>query len=462
MTTTLVLPSHVSTQIDRATREYVETAGVLIASVVETARGDLRILVQDIIWVDDDAYQVREHDRLTIASHGYVPALGEAERRGSTALWFHTHPGGDGVPLPSRCDLEVDREISDLFRLRTGSPFYGAVIASPRPKGIAFSGTLQRDEEAPIKIDRAWFVGDQLHLTPTSDSPIAAPLPMFDRNIRAFGPDIQRVLGDLRVGIVGCGGTGSAVAEQLIRLGIRDLMLIDPDRLSLSNITRVYGSNPTRIGDLKVDVLKDHLCLIALNLKCTTSSSMITLEHAARGLTDCDVVFGCTDDNAGRLVLSRFATYLMTPVFDLGVLLSSEDGGQLTGIDGRITILGPGAACLVCRGRVDMARAAAELLTPEERRVRADEGYAPALVGIEPAVVAFTTAVAAAAVNELLERLIGYGAQPRPTEILLRLHEREISINIAAPRRGHYCDPDEQILGRANQLPFLGQAWPNL
>ena len=72
------------------------------------------------------------------------------------------------------------------------------------------------------------------------------------------------------------------------------------------------------------------------------------------------------------------------------------------------------AACLVCRGRVDLERAAAEMLEPEEHRRRVDERYAPALAGVEPAVVAFTTQVAAAAVSELLERLIHYGPSTRP------------------------------------------------
>jgi hypothetical protein len=129
---------------------------------------------------------------------------------------------------------------------------------------------------------------------------------------------------------------------------------------------------------------------------------MLTLEPAARKLPDHDLVFGCTDDNAGRLVLSRFASYFLAPVVDVGVLLSSDADDILVGIDGRITVLTPGAACLVCRDRVDLRRAAAELMTPEERQKLADEGYAPALAGVEPAVVAFTTAVAAAAVNELL------------------------------------------------------------
>lgn len=54
------------------------------------------------------------------------------------------------------------------------------------------------------------------------------------------------------------------------------------------------------------------------------------------------------------------------------------------------------------------------------------EGYAPALPGVEPAVVAFTTTVAAASVNELLERLIGYGDTPTPSELMLPIHDRSI------------------------------------
>ena len=187
---------------------------------------------------------------------------------------------------------------------------------------------------------------------------------------------------------------------------------------------------------------------------------MITLEPTALRLAASDLVFGCTDDNAGRLVLSRLATYMAVPVIDMGVLFSSDPNGLLIGIDGRVTILSPGAACLVCRGRVDLARAGVELMSPDERRRLQDEGYAPALGGAEPAVVAFTTAVAAAAVTEMLERLIGFGPEPRPNEVLLRWHEREISVNVSAPRPGHYCDPRAGKLGVGATRPFLEQTWP--
>lgn len=457
---TLVLTDTIAHELDVAARLHVETAAVLLASIVRDERGDTRILGRQLRWVDDAAYRRRELDGLTIASEGYVPALAEAERLRATAIWVHTHPGVNAIPLPSHHDIEVDRQIADLFKLRTGSPAYGTLIVSPRAGGIAFSGHLEADGVAAAPVDRLWVVGDRLRHYGAFESGQSVVDSAFDRNVRAFGSGVQRTLGDLTVGIVGCGGTGSAVAEQLTRLGVRKFVLIDPDTLSDSNVTRVYGSTPAGVGRPKVEVLEKHLRGIAADVAVASVTSMITVLPAARQLTSLDVVFGCTDDNAGRLVLSRLSTYFLVPIFDCGIVISSDDQGQITGIDGRVTTLVPGQACLVCRGRIDLSRAAAELLTPEERRRREDEGYAPALGRVEPAVVSYTTIVAAVAVSELLERLIGYGPEPRPSEILFRCHDREISTNLAAPRAGHYCHEGSLKRGLGMTSPFLEQAWP--
>jgi molybdopterin/thiamine biosynthesis adenylyltransferase len=411
-------------------------------------------------WVEESAYSRREYDGLTIRSEGYVQALAEAEMIGAACIWVHTHPGQDSSPQPSTHDQIVDRQIADLFRLRSGSPYYGALIVSPRSSQLAFTGHLQREGCVAVRIERLWQVGDHWHLIRAVDSELPQLSPIFDRNVRAFGTDIQHTLGDLKIGIVGCGGTGSAVAEQLVRLGVRRLVLVDPDELSQSNLTRVYGSAASDVGQPKVQILARHLVGIASELHCETVQSMVTLESSARRLIGCDVVFGCTDDNAGRLVLSRMATYLLTRIIDSGVIMSSAAEGQLIGIDGRVTTLLPGQACLICRGRIDLARAGAELLTPEERVRREDEGYAPALARIEPAVITFTTLVGATAVSELLERLIGYGPKVRPSEVLLRFHDREISTNLAIPGDGHYCHPSSRKLGAGITQPFLEQTWP--
>lgn len=458
MTVTLVLPAFLAAELAEAAEAEVETACVLIARRVGTSRGDIRLLGRELHWVPDDAYGLRNATAMSIASHGYLPALAAAEADESVPLWLHTHPGQESSPRPSTRDMRVDKQLADLFRLRAGSPLYGSVVIAPRRGRFCFTGHLESDD-GRTDIDRLWVTGRRFALvrhwlhekTPSSNQ--------FDRNIRAFGGEIQRVLGDLRVGVVGCGGTGSAVVEQLVRLGVRHFRLFDADTLSEANLTRVYGTFPEDVGEAKVDVISAHIARIAPEAEVVTAEAKITFEATAKLLLDADIVFGCTDDNAGRLVLSRFASYLLTPVIDCGVLLSSGPGGQLTGIDGRVTVLAPGAACLVCRGRIDLQRAAAEMLAPDEYRRLADEGYAPALPGVEPAVVAYTTQVASAAVGELLERLIHYGPEPVPSELLLRLHERELSTNEHVPRRGHYCHREAQKLGIGVTQPFLEQTW---
>ena len=458
MSITLVLPDPIVADLAAKAALSVETGGVLLAAEHGTGEG-ARLLARSLHWVPHQAYAERTAHEMVIASEGYTEALALAEEDGAVPLWVHTHPGGR--PVRSAKDERVDRLIADVFRLRSGASCYGTVIVSPAPDGLALTGTLQEAERPTEEIDRFWMVGDRWRLQPAyasgSDSPASA---MFDRNVRAFGEPVQRMIGMLRIGVVGCGGTGSAVAEQLVRLGARHLKLVDADTLSASNVTRVYGATPADVGRPKTDVLADHLRRIAPDLKCETVDGKCTSQRVAKRLAGADLIFGCTDDNAGRLVLSRLCYWFLTPVIDMGVLLTSDPDGTLDGIHGRITVLTPGTACLLCRGRVDLALAAAETRAAEEHRRLEAEGYAPALGGVEPAVVAFTTMTAALAVSELLERLVGYGASPRPSEVLLRGHDREMSTNTALPTPGHYCHPTAGKLGRGSTDPFLDQVWP--
>jgi molybdopterin/thiamine biosynthesis adenylyltransferase len=235
------------------------------------------------------------------------------------------------------------------FAFAPAPHYYGTLIFSPRGANLAFTGYLELEGSRAMPITRLWQVGDHWRLVRAFDSPLPELPPIFDRNVRAFGSAVQQTLSDLVIGIVGCGGTGSAVTEQLVRLGVRHFVMIDPDRLSQSNLTRVYGSTASDVGRSKVQILAEHLVRIAPEVQCKTFQSMVTLERVARQLIDCDLVFGCTDDNAGRLVLSRLATYMLTPVIDCGILLSSDANGKITGIDGRVTVLSPGQACLICR-----------------------------------------------------------------------------------------------------------------
>ncbi|MGJ7562311.1 ThiF family adenylyltransferase [Variovorax sp. GB1R11] len=458
MTATLVLTTAIYEQMRTVASEPLETAGVLLASYVATSDG-IRLLGREYHSVPDRAYRVRKVDSLGISSDGYVPALSRAEQLGAVAIWFHTHPGEGSWPSPSSWDDKVDEELAETFRLRTNREFYGTLIFSPSAGEVAFTGRVLIANETDAVLDRLWVVGDRLKLMHSFGSTALHPLAIYDRNVRAFGAPIQSALADLKVGVVGCGGTGSSVLEQLARLGVKRFLLIDPERLAPSNVTRVYGSTLSDVNAPKVEIATHNIRKIQPEASIEAIESTCNVEATAKRLSDCDIVFGCTDDNAGRLVLSRLPYYLLTPVIDMGVLLSADSKGQMTGIDGRITTLVPGHACLICRNRIDVARAGAELMTPEERRRLEGEGYAPVLGRTEPAVVTYTTAVAAAAVSELLERLVGYGLSPTPGEVLLRLHDREMSTNLAVPRSNHYCDPTGGKYGVGMSEPFLDLGW---
>ena len=202
---------------------------------------------------------------------------------------------------------------------------------------------------------------------------------IFDRQIRAFGREGQRVLRRLRAGVVGAGGTGSAVFEQLVRLGVGEITVVDDDVLTASNMTRIHESGESDVGEPKVEVAGRAAMRIGLGTRVRALNGRITQLELARALRECDVVFGCTDDNRGRAILSRLAYWYLIPILDTAFLVDTA-GGSVRGLFARLTTLLPGTACLFCRDRIDQAQLGAEALPLDERQRLAAEGYVPASV----------------------------------------------------------------------------------
>lgn len=452
---TLALTDELWTFLIGALKSTDESAAVIIAGKVD-CDGDLTLLVRDVRWVPQDSYLTRESDHLEIVSSGYVPALKTAAQHESAAIFFHTHPGGD--PRPSRFDLSVDAELKDVFTRRTRQSLYASLVLGGTPREPRVTGLVYNNDEGPIPIRRMRIVGRALQVVNLeSEDYEGNPDSAFDRQIRAFGKEGQRLVDRLRVGVVGAGGTGSAVCEQLIRLGVKDLTVIDDDSVSGSNLTRIYGAGRADVGKPKVQVVLENADRIGLGTSVNAIRARVTEEGAAKALRNCDVIFGCTDDNAGRAILSRLAYWYLIPVIDMGFMISSNKG-KITGLYGRITTLMPGTPCLFCRSRLNLEAMRAEVLPPSERQALAREGYVPGLGEPDPSVVTFTTMTASFAVSELLDRLIQFGRPDAPSELLLRVHERKLSSRSGSGQPEHYCS-DRNTWGRGDIQPFLGQLW---
>ena len=70
--------------------------------------------------------------------------------------------------------------------------------------------------------------------------------------------------------VYGIGGVGSFVAEGLVRAGIENIILVDNDVISPSNINRQIHATTSNIGKLKVECMKERILLINPNVKVET------------------------------------------------------------------------------------------------------------------------------------------------------------------------------------------------
>jgi molybdopterin/thiamine biosynthesis adenylyltransferase len=282
-----------------------------------------------------------------------------------------------------------------------------------------------------------------------------------DRQVRAFGRDLQPLLKRLRIGVVGTGGTGSAVIEQLIRLGIGHLLIADGGFLEKSNVSRVYGSRASDGGVAKVTIMQRLADEIGLGTELELLDKHITFASVLKRFRDCDAIFGCTDDEWGRSLLNSLSLAYLIPILDLGVKINSE-AGVIHSIQGRVTSLRPGKPCLFCRNRISQERILAEQLAelnPAEGDSRRREGYIPELRQHDPAVITFTTAVAASAVSEFLHYLTGFkGPDHDVSEILHRFDSTAINTPGARSRPGCICS-DAGAFGRGDRRHFLGMNW---
>lgn len=102
---------------------------------------------------------------------------------------------------------------------------------SARPR---FHGRLHAPGTGWHDLTHLRAVGDKVWLLPAWSEGSPTVSHAFDRQVRAFGEDGQQILGRLRVGVVGAGGTRSAVIEQLIRLGFGELDVLDDQALTIT------------------------------------------------------------------------------------------------------------------------------------------------------------------------------------------------------------------------------------
>lgn len=178
-------------------------------------------------------------------------------------------------------------------------------------------------------------------------------------------PEQQRLLEDLTFGVVGCGGLGSILIEDLYRLGARRFVLIDPDRLEAHNLNRFQGGGVDFVGRLKAELLAENLVRMSGGRIEVEAAPVSVLDpEALRLLRSVDVVLGCLDNHLARYFLNRFSLQYLVPYFDAGVNIATR---PLVDFQSRYFAVIPGVtACAECSAYELIDRRAVDFALTDE------------------------------------------------------------------------------------------------
>jgi len=162
----------------------------------------------------------------------------------------------------------------------------------------------------------------------------------------------------LKVVIVGLGGGGSHLVQQLAHLGVKHFILFDFDQVEESNLNRLVGAYFEDIakGRLKTEIARR--MILNINPDAVVKVVNSRWQENAETLQVGDVVFGCVDTYEGRGQLEAECRRYLIPFIDIGMdVHKSAEGNQ---ISGQVILSMPGHACMRCMGFITEEKLAIE------------------------------------------------------------------------------------------------------
>ena len=230
----------------------------------------------------------------------------------------------------------------------------------------------------------------------------------FERQMQLFGKEGQAKLTATSAVVVGVGGVGSHVVQQLALLGVGRLSLIDSEELEETNRNRYVTAryDDPIPGTLKVDIGERLVKTIDPAILVEKIPDSLVSEPAFAAIISADWVIGCLDSEGARLVLTELCAAYSCPYLDLA---SDILPGEPPTYGGRVCLAADGEGCLVCHGLLDLEEASAELAGEDGRRAR-EAIYGVPLEALDrsgPSVASINGVVASLGVTKFMAVVVG-------------------------------------------------------
>ncbi len=158
----------------------------------------------------------------------------------------------------------------------------------------------------------------------------------YKRNRTTLSVEDQLALFRSRVTVIGCGGLGGYLVEELARLGAGQLVLVDPDVFEEHNLNRQLLSSPGRMGTAKVDAGRERATEVNPAVTVTTYREAFSRGNARDLLAGCSAVVDALDNVMTRRELAAACRELSLPLVH----------GAIAGWFGQVTVQMPGGDIL--------------------------------------------------------------------------------------------------------------------
>ena len=126
----------------------------------------------------------------------------------------------------------------------------------------------------------------------------------YARNIPALNKAECELLKQKRILVVGCGGLGGHIIDQLARIGVGFLRVVDGDVFEVSNLNRQLLSAVPLLGVSKAKAAADHIARVNPNIAVDAAETFLTESNAANLLEGCDIVMDALDNIPSRRILA--------------------------------------------------------------------------------------------------------------------------------------------------------------
>lgn len=209
-----------------------------------------------------------------------------------------------------------------------------------------------------------------------------------------LGPRAQPTFEVCLVGVVGLGGGGSHVVQQLAHIGFLNYVLYDGDKVEDTNLNRLVGATPKDVQRQTPKTVVARRIIRRLQPRAKVRTYPCMWQENAPPLRNCDIIFGCLDSWAARHETEVMARRFLIPYIDIGMTVRPVDGGAPC-MCGQVIVSMPGEHCMWCMQFLN-----------EERMSREAARYGVA--GERPQVVWANGSLASTAVGIAVDILTGW------------------------------------------------------